>query len=833
MKSWLLRGCALLSFLALVVLPCDVHAQDAVQDDTAALFDAAVSSDSLFGLIEVDTKKIIVLDDAIFGRDMLWYSEAVRLPAEVTTPGGNAIGEAMVRLEKRNNRVFIRDLTSAATKRATPDGQGESDRRQSKLDPIQVAISDASFGTIIQVLEVVAEADGKTVLDVTDVLAKDHGGVLSAARFFARSGLVPVGVDPARSYIDDVKAYPRNLSFRSHLTFVAADGTAASAVIGHSIVLLPETPMPSRAFDPRVGYFATSFFEFGEAAPVREGSVILRHRLEKSDPGAEVSDPVQPIVFYVGQGVPERWRAAVKAGIESWAPAFEKAGFSNAIVAKIAPSPEEDPDWAAEDARRNIVRWLPQPVANAMGPVIYDPRSGEIISAHILIWPQVIPFFSQYYHILHASVDPDAQNLPLPDALSDRLLTYIVAHEVGHALGLRHNHLASTAYSTEQLRDPIFANEMGPNASIMAYGRFNQVARPGDRVSQFVPIQGPYDRFAIEWGYRQFDNMSVDEEQLLLHQMATAAAADRNLAWAAGEMRSEFRSKRDPRVQTENTGSDRVAATQGAAGRISVMLDRLPDVAGDNDELFRELYDQALGLHAGHLRSVLSEVGGVNIEQQGGARFQTVDAAIQRRSVEYLLTQGQAGLEMFAAPALIERLEPTGALRVLDGHRALLVLMLLDGERLGILDAQKTVDETAYGAADLGQDVVRLLFGDLSTGDRGQRAMQEAFVDAAAQLLAAEPDEVGIAVALSGAIGVDIDQYVTANASGSGTVFPAWARSELPRLARRLRGATAEMAEDDIHRFHFETLAGRIDAMVAQPYPLADPQHVVKRILGR
>jgi hypothetical protein len=152
----------------------------------------------------------------------------------------------------------------------------------------------------------------------------------------------------------------------------------------------------------RVGYFHTKFVEYESAAGhaySRDG-VIWRHRLEKADPTAPVSDPVKPIVFYVGRDVPARWRPYVRAGIEAWRPAFEAAGFRNAIVARDAPSQSEDPNWAAEDAEINVVRWLPTNTPNAIGPTIYDPRSGEIIGSHVQIFPRIAPWVSSYYYLM-------------------------------------------------------------------------------------------------------------------------------------------------------------------------------------------------------------------------------------------------------------------------------------------------------------------------------------------------------------------------------------------------------------------------------------------------
>jgi len=267
--------------------------------------------------------------------------------------------------------------------------------------------------------------------------------------------------------------------------------------------------------------------------------LIMRYRLEKKNPDAEVSDPVKPIVFYIGREVPDRWRPYLRAAVESWEPVFRAAGFSNAIVARDAPSFKNDPNWTPEDARHSTIRWIAQPKANATGPHTVDPRSGEILSSHVEVWPQVITLFSRYYYGIHSSLDPRAKSLPLSEKMKGRLLQYAVAHEVGHAIGLRHNHLASTAYSIAQMRSPRFANTWGANTSIMAYGRWNQVAQPGDGITKFVPEPGPYDYYAVKWGNGVFGKKEKADRKGA-KAFADKAQADRRLMWAAGELPGEI-----------------------------------------------------------------------------------------------------------------------------------------------------------------------------------------------------------------------------------------------------------------------------------------------------
>ncbi|MFC3613322.1 zinc-dependent metalloprotease [Lutimaribacter marinistellae] len=766
-------------------------------------------------LWEKDGQTFLTLPPDLLNRIFMWYAEAVSLPVGVISSGGNAIGETVVRLERRGDTIFVRDLAGESARRAAVSNAGPLSK--AKLAPIQLAVESVTLGSVLFGMPILAEGpDGKLLMDVTDVFSSDIGGPLAAASVLA-GPLGPPIHDPSRSWIERARSFPENLSIRSHLTFASPDGSSQSMIVGHSLAILPEEPMTPRIASPYMGYFSTSFVEFGDDTPVRDVNYILRHRLERADPNASgLSDPVQPLVYYIGQGIPDRWRPYVKEGIEMWNLAFEAAGFSNAIVARDAPTPEEDPEWSAEDARINVVRWLPQEVANAMGPVIYDPRSGEILSAHILVWPSVVPFFETYYYLLHNAVDEEANNLPLSPELQGELMRYVIAHEVGHTLGLRHNHLASTVWSIAQQRDPDFMAANGPNGSIMAYGRWNQAAQPGDGVETFYPRITAYDRLAIEYGYRDFGD--AQETKVGLSKLIERSLNNRPLRWAAAEMPSESRQGNDPRVQRENTASDRVEATRLVTARLYLALANLRDASGNDDDVIRAAYDQALSRYFSFVQSVLANVGGVYDEPVNTARYRPVPAAEQRRSVRFVLEEVPDALDMFEMPELIDSLEPAGARLTLDGAAAQSVSLLLTGVRLGLLDEQQRRDPDAYGPVDLGDDMLAALFDDLGESDPRRRAMQSAFVQSTWDVLVAPPAPRGTLTFLATLLGADADQLNTSASTGAETAYPSWARARLPQLATRLRAA-AGGSEDPAVSGHYEELALRIDAALSGKSP--------------
>ena len=699
-------------------------------------------------LVHTDGEKVLYeIPPDEFGADMLWVTSLEETEAGYSW-AGMPIHDRVVRWEKRGDKILLRDVKYSI--RADVD------------DPIALGVKETSVPAIIRAFDVKAWGkDQAPVIDVTALFTSDQ------AEFSAKDSLGVSGLDPKRTFLQSVKAFPRNIETKVVATYkpkkaspggrgrgrgfptsVRKDPTQSgvTAMIHHSMVLLPEHPMKPRRFDSRVGFFTVGFADYGDDSEhdVHTVRYITRWRLEKKDPKAELSEPKKQIVWYIGREVPDKWRPFIKAGIESWRPAFEAAGFKDAIIAKDAPSEREDPDWDAEDARYTTIRWLPSAVPNAFGPHVSDPRTGEILEADVRIFHNVMKLARDWYFVQASPSDERAQKLPMPDDLMGELLQFVVAHEVGHSLGFPHNMKASSSYSIEQLRDPEWTKKNGTAPSIMDYARFNYVAQPGDGAA-LLPGVGPYDKFATEWGYRQFPKGADEKAEL---EKIAHRQLDNPMFLFGGPNPGE-----DPTQQTEDLSSDTVEATRLGLKNLERVAGYIVDATSDegkNYDLLKDVYGALLGQWTREMVHVANVVGGVErinfFYGDADQRYFPIDADHQRNAVKFLLANALATPdEKFINPDILGRLEATGSAERMLGQQSRILRTLLNDDRVKRMAETAQSNDDALAPAELFDDLRDGLFSELD--GRGveigvyRRNLQRTFVNVLAAMVKKESDD--------------------------------------------------------------------------------------------
>ena len=576
----------------------------------------------------------------------------------------------------------------------------------------------------------------------------------------ARQRLSATNMDASRSYIERITPYPQNIEVESTHTYsrMAMPGGAvrvespfigggmrtgsATLVLHHSMVKLPEHPMMPRVFDERVGYFTVRQLDYGRdehRAPER--AYITRWRLEKKDPAAALSEPVKPIVYYIDAATPTKWVPYLIRGVESWNKAFEAAGFKNAIIAKTAPTAQEDPEFSPEDVRYSVIRWLPSTLENAMGPHISDPRTGEILNADIQFYHNIMNLQRDWYFLQVGPLDPRAQKLPLPDDLMGSLIEFACAHEVGHTLGFEHNMKASSLYPQDKIRDKEWVKKMGHTPSIMDYARFNYVAQPEDGidVADLVPRVGPYDIWATHWGYAPIPSAKTpDDEKATLD--GWAREQDKT-PWyrfstpgAAGS---------DPGDLTEAVGdADALKSTELGVKNLQrvakMMLTATSTKTGDPYEDLSELYGRMLGQWTIEMNHVVALVGGFESQQknigQQGVIFTPVAKARQAAALEFINRNALVTPQWAIDKEILRRIEPLGAINRIGNAQRSVLSNLLNSARFARLVEQEALDgPAAYHPAEFLAAVRRGVWREIETPgtaiDAYRRQLQRAYLD--------------------------------------------------------------------------------------------------------
>ena len=784
----------------------------------------AKTSKGLLTIHRLDDKYFFEIPDSLLNREILVVNRISKAPAGARAGflgyAGDEISENVITFEKGPaNKIFLRSISYSEQGRDSA-GMYQS-VRNSNLQPINAAFPVAAFHTDS------ATNAKSSVVELTDYLMGDNDILFFDTRVKRQLGLN--SYQRETSYVIDAQTFAGNVEIQTAKTYMRtppaqpgqitlsvggpSTGTPTTFELNSSMILLPKLAMKPRYFDPRVGFFATGYTDFDvNPQGIEQIRMITRWRLEPKPEDVdkylrgELVEPKKQIVYYIDPATPRKWVPYLIQGVNDWNIAFEKAGWKNAIVAK--PAPVNDPSWSLYGAGYSAIVYKPSDVANASGPHVHDPRSGEILESHINWYHNVMNLVRDWYFIQTAAVDPQARTMRFSDSLMGQLIRFVSSHEVGHTLGLRHNWGSSSTVPVDSLRNKKWVEANGHTPSIMDYARFNYVAQPEDNITEkgLFPRIGDYDTWAIEWGYRWTPPSVTPEQEVVSLNQKTMDKLKNKRLWFGTETDAD-----DPRGQNEDLGDDAVKASAYGIKNLKAILAKLPDWTKEANKDYSnlsEMYTQLRSQFGRYMGHVAKNIGGIyttpRMTDERAVVVEFVSKAKQKEAMQFLQEQ------LFKTPKWIidnniSDYTNDNKLTVVSNLQANTLNRLISNTTMNKLFRFEAEQSTnAYTATEMMTDLRKGIWSELASKqsiDIYRRNLQKAYVEALDRLI--NPDSGGgIQISFGGAPASSITPRTTDAIS--------IAKAQLRTLASEIRAALPSYSDAN-SRAHLQDVLDRIN----------------------